>query len=60
MRLEQLTTKQLERLERKLWSRRLRVDGYQPFGYDRVTMRMVAPLWLEALDNVRRELASRG
>lgn len=38
-----MTEKQIRRAARKLWASVTRYDGYQPFGWDWVTMDMVHP-----------------
>ena len=50
--LDTLTVNQLYRLYCKAWERMTRGDGYQPFGYDRVTLQMTRPEWLAVLDAI--------
>ncbi len=50
--LKTMNTTQLERLYRKLWERMTRYDGYQPFGYDWPTVRIVYPGFYAALKMV--------
>lgn len=47
-----LTAKQSARLYNKAFARMTRGDGYQPFGYDVVTLRMTRPAWLETLQSI--------
>ncbi len=58
MKLEDFTNKQLQRLFNRVWSRMIEGDGYQPFGYDRVTLWATKPEWmtiLVSIDKVYRE-----
>ena len=41
--LRQLTTAQLIRLYHRLWNRLRSRSGYQPFGFDRSTLRLTEP-----------------
>lgn len=47
-----LTDKQLTRLNRQVWKRMTQYDGYQPFGYDAITLRLTKPEWCNALDTI--------
>jgi hypothetical protein len=40
------------RLYNKAFARMTRGDGYQPFGYDLVTLRMTRPAWLATLQTI--------
>lgn len=53
--LRQLTTQQLARLYRKAYDRMARPYGYQMFGFDRQTLRLTDPGWLDVLDAIRYE-----
>lgn len=50
-----LTNTQLVRLYHELWHRMTRGDGYQPFGYDRVTLLLTKSGWMSAIDAVKAE-----
>ena len=58
--LRQLTNVQLFRLMYRLFDRLDARMGYQPFGYDRQTLRLTEPGWLEAYDPARIEFIRRG
>lgn len=47
-----LTPKQSARLYTKAFAHMSRYDGYQPYGYDWVTMRMTRPAWYETLKSI--------
>lgn len=42
------------RLYNKAFARMTRYDGYQPFGYDMVTMRLVRPAWADTLQCIAK------
>ena len=48
-----MTQAQAERAYRKLWRAITAGDGYQPFGYDTVTMRITHPGFFPARDRLR-------
>jgi len=47
-----MTTKQIFRAYCKLWAKVTEGDGYQPWGYDVVTMRMIHPGFFPARDRL--------
>lgn len=49
-----MTKIQVERWFRKLWEHVTAGDGYQPFGYDMVTMDIVHPGYRSARDALRQ------
>lgn len=49
---------QIKRAHRKLWRRVTRYDGYQPWGYDEVTLRITKPGYIQARERLR-ELFNR-
>lgn len=59
--LREQTDAQAARLSARVWERATQGDGYQPFGYDRITMEITKPGWMRAIDEVdddfRRRLA---
>jgi hypothetical protein len=48
-----MTKTQVYRWYRKLWDHITRGDGYQPFGYDERTMRIVHPGFFPARQRLR-------
>lgn len=50
--LRSMTLEQLTRLYAEAYSRMTRGDGYQPFGYDRRTMAITKPGWLQTLNMI--------
>lgn len=44
-----MTQEQIDRLYRKAYERMSRGDGYQPYGYDWPTLRLVKPGWYRTL-----------
>lgn len=48
-----MSKKQVERAYRKLWDSATKHDGYQAFGYDRVTLRISKPGLLPAIARLR-------
>lgn len=59
MKLADLTTTQLERLYDKAYRRMSAGDGYQPFGYDWVTLRITKPGWYRVLRDIQAALAAK-
>lgn len=59
MTLQDMTTKQVDRLYRRVWARMTDGDGYQPFGYDRRTLALTRPTWLALIDTVHAEVVRR-
>lgn len=49
MTLNDLTSNQLRRLFFRVRERMNKGDGYQPFGYDRVTLWATKPEWMKTL-----------
>lgn len=49
MKLDDFTSNQLRRLFFRVWKRMNKGDGYQPFGYDRVTLWATKPEWMKTL-----------
>lgn len=47
-----LTPVQSARLYNKAFKRMSRGDGYQPFGYDSITLRLTRPAWFETLQSI--------
>jgi len=47
--MNHLNKTQLYRLYRKAWERMTEGDGYQPWGYDAVTIRATKPGWYRTL-----------
>lgn len=57
------TVTQLERLYRKAWDRMTEGNGYQPWGYDAVTIRLTSPGWyrtLKAISNAHQVALKHG
>lgn len=52
--LKTMSKTQLERLYKRIMERIDRIYGYQPFGYDWITLRMCTPEWADALVMVHR------
>ena len=50
-----MTKTQVERAYLTLWDKITRGDGYQPFGYDLVTLEACHPGFTEARDRLREE-----
>lgn len=57
--LKSYSFKQLDRLYRRCWDRMTRHDGYQPFGYDSVTLWAVHPGWMTIITACRNEYQRR-
>jgi hypothetical protein len=57
--LRSLPNAYLVRLYHRVWERMTRGDGYQPFGYDLVTLYAVHPEWMRVLDAIRWEAQRR-
>lgn len=49
MKLTDLSLPQLERLYNRAYVRMSAGDGYQPYGYDWVTLRITKPGWHQTL-----------
>jgi hypothetical protein len=47
------TKKQIYRAYRKLWKSVTKYDGYQPWGYDEITMAIVYPGFIKARKRLR-------
>lgn len=52
MNLSHLTLTQLERLYRNAYTRMSAGDGYQPYGYDWITLRLTRPGWHATLKSI--------
>jgi hypothetical protein len=59
VKLAEMTDQQLVPLYLRLWERMTRGDGYQPFGYDSVTLRLTRPSWMRYIDAIRAEVYRR-
>jgi hypothetical protein len=59
MNLAEMTDTQLVRLYVRFWERMTRGDGYQPFGYDSVTLWLTRPSWMRHIDAIRAEVYRR-
>jgi hypothetical protein len=53
--LEFVTDHELELVEKRIWKKIQEGDGYQPFGYDMVTLKITKPELAEALQDVYAE-----
>lgn len=58
--LSTMTDWQLIRLNNHVWDRMTRYNGYQPFGYDAVTLWLTKPGWMRHLEAIHAELRKRG
>lgn len=58
--LSLLTDTQLVNMDQKVYRKMVEGSGYQPFGYDHVTMRVTHPEEYQALMAVRQERKKRG
>lgn len=57
--LRQLTNSQLDRLVSNVWHRMTAGDGYQPFGWDAISLRLTKPGWWEAYNAILLEVVRR-
>lgn len=60
MTIADLTDKQLIRLFCRVWQRMTAGDGYQPFGYDAVTLWATNPGWMAIIAEIKAEAKRRG
>ena len=56
---KELTNSQLKRLYIRVWHRMTKEDGYQPFGYDSVTLWATKPGFMQILANIESEAKER-
>ena len=59
MDLRQLTATQIVRLWDTTWKRMTKGDGYQPFGYDWITLKITHPGFYDILMACRWEMLRR-
>lgn len=57
--LRTLSTANLFRLYHRVWARMTAGDGYQPFGYDLITLELTRPGWLAVLWAISTEFDRR-